>query len=762
MTLTLIQWAFSSSMLLIIVLLLRALLRGRVSPRLIYGLWLVAALRLMLSITIPAWDMPWAAAELAPHLAQPIEERLLSEAERNGLAYQALIPSELVTWEDMPRGEDVYLCVPLPYDHAPLPPDMTVDEQDVIYRTVGVGVTTLDDKLLPLWKAGAAVTGGVMLLSNLLFYCRLRRRRKPLEGTGSPVPVYIAEGLSSPCLFGGSIYLTSEAAGDGRLREYALAHELTHWQHRDWYWSLVRCGCLVLHWYNPLVWLAAALSKADGELACDADTVRQLGEDRRLDYGRALVDLAARRGIRPADLLSLSTAMTGGARTIRQRVLALVKNRRTARAVLALTVGILCVSAAFAFGAGPAKSPPANFQRFQIEMEDAQAIRYGPELISSQAYPAPITDPDLLADAKRLLSDVAPLEKGEDTPDISHVPVSPRVSFSRQRETDEDTAWSTYYLLREGDWTYVLVQRGGGEYLTYDTVGKTVHSPSALEGVARQQNRRNQPVGLGFVDDVLPDIPAGRYDIFVRNSGDYSQLPAYQDGSISYAATGAVNIWIGRYSSALSGESGNAATDDFQGTLTPEQVDQVNEAFRSDAELPDGSYGPSEISCFFTSSYSDPTGIDLEEFLRYCPIGVGSSLGDDDAEEFLAVMEQDNSWFSPDRALSSPRDLPVPVHRYPRAEVSALLQKYAGVTVEELNWDGCLYVEEYDAFYNFTSDAGPGFFVCAGGQVDGDTVLLWSDPTENGDRCELTLRRSGDRYLIQSHHTAYAGYRQRS
>ena len=192
------------------------------------------------------------------------------------------------------------------------------------------------------------------------------------------------------------------------------------------------------------------------------------------------------------------------------------------------------------------------------------------------------------------------------------------------------------------------------------------------------------------------------------------------------------------------------------GDLTQEQVDRANEAFASFVQLSEHKFGNSEISCFFTSSYDDPTQIDLEEFLRYCPIGIGNNncLGEDDIDEFLAVMEKDNLWIDPERELSSPEDLPVPVHRYPRSEVSALLQKYAGVTVEELDWESCLYVEEYDAFYNFTSDAGPGFFECAGGQVAGDSVLLWSAPLEDGTRSELTLRKSGDRWLIQSFHLA--------
>lgn len=205
-------------------------------------------------------------------------------------------------------------------------------------------------------------------------------------------------------------------------------------------------------------------------------------------------------------------------------------------------------------------------------------------------------------------------------------------------------------------------------------------------------------------------------------------------------------VELARSNGALSGSA-------LRGDLTQEQVDRANEAFQSDVKLPDGGWGPSEISCFFTSSYNDPTQIDLEEFLAYCPLA--EILENDEVEEFQAVIAKDGSWDDWEYGLDSPGNLPVPVKRYPREKVSALLQKYAGVSVEKLDWSHCLYVEEYDAFYNFTSDFGPGFFPCAGGQIMEDAVLLWSKPDKNGERCELTLRRSGDRWLIQSHHTIY-------
>ncbi len=68
-----------------------------------------------------------------------------------------------------------------------------------------------------------------------------------------------------------------------------LCHENVHFRHGDQLWGFFRLLCLSLHWYNPLVWTAAIVSRQDVELFCDAGTVRKLGEDSRYAYGRLLV-----------------------------------------------------------------------------------------------------------------------------------------------------------------------------------------------------------------------------------------------------------------------------------------------------------------------------------------------------------------------------------------------------------------------------------------------------------------------------------------
>ena len=83
-----------------------------------------------------------------------------------------------------------------------------------------------------------AAAGGMVAISNLAFYLRLRRTRKRLDlpaAWSGKLPVYEVEGLSSPCLFGlfrPAVYL-NRAAMDAEHPEHILAHEYAHYRHGD-------------------------------------------------------------------------------------------------------------------------------------------------------------------------------------------------------------------------------------------------------------------------------------------------------------------------------------------------------------------------------------------------------------------------------------------------------------------------------------------------------------------------------------------------
>ena len=182
--------------------------------------------------------------------------------------------------------------------------------------------------------------------------------------------------------------------------------------------------------------------------------------------------------------------------------------------------------------------------------------------------------------------------------------------------------------------------------------------------------------------------------------------------------------------------------------LTEAEIAKANQAFAFLEEVTENGETKtqvSRISCFFTSFYAEPSELDLAEFLRYCP--VGTILEDRDQEEYLAVLAALDIDPEP---FPMPGDYIVPVHRYRKADVSALLEAYAGITAEDLpHTEGILYLEVYDAYYNFTSDFGPGMFTCTGGERQGDTLRFWSEPVD-GVRKVLTVKKADGAYRILS------------
>lgn len=137
--------------------------------------------------------------------------------------------------------------------------------------------------------------------------------------------------------------------------------------------------------------------------------------------------------------------------------------------------------------------------------------------------------------------------------------------------------------------------------------------------------------------------------------------------------------------------------------------------------------------CFLTSYYDDVTELNFEEFMRYFP-GDGSQTSE---AEFEALREVDG-W--PFGWVESLEKMPVPVHKYPKRLVDLILGEYAGISTEDLDTSDVAYLPEYDAYYNYTSDFGPGMFVSSRGERDGDTIRLYS---VNGTDL-LTLRQVDD------------------
>lgn len=218
-------------------------------------------------------------------------------------------------------------------------------------------------------------------------------------------------------------------------------------------------------------------------------------------------------------------------------------------------------------------------------------------------------------------------------------------------------------------------------------------------------------------------------------------FPVYADGATSPTATLERPIPLSQLQELLIPPLQDAPSEGPR-ALSQEEIDQVNEAFASWTEE-NGVTIATPVSGFFTSYYDDVTRLDFAAFLQYFPDDGTLSAGDEAEAAALAALPGYPWGISPGS---------VPIHRITRASVDAALERYAGITSANLaDTSGVPYLEDYDAWYTFTSDFGPGTFQCAGGQVEGDTALLWTADREDGCRTELTLQKDGENWHIRAH-----------
>ena len=300
---------FSSSVLILALILLRYLFRNLISRRVQYALWGLVLLRLLLPVSFPGPGVFELTEPPAVH-AEQITEQTATATSENIQQAQESIEQQSGIAENKSSADTVQTEDPVRNENVEFPS---------IYRV-----------LKGIWIFGMAVTALWVAGSNLYFHKKLYQARILYTNCNSKLSVYfIPSGLSSPCLFGlfrPAIYLTPESIRTPESLRHILCHEETHARHLDPLWSVLRCLCLVIYWFDPLVWCAAMLSKEDCELACDEGTLHRLGAEQRIAYGRTLLSLVSVQRPQKTILLT-ATTMASGKRKLRKRITHIAENR---------------------------------------------------------------------------------------------------------------------------------------------------------------------------------------------------------------------------------------------------------------------------------------------------------------------------------------------------------------------------------------------------------------------------------------------------
>lgn len=369
----------TSSVLICLLLILRSLFRKTISRRLQYALWGLVLLRLLVPINLPA------ISHNALTVAETVTESVAEQFQHITVHVRPIVqgdPAQNAPQQPDPAALPVEI-LDKPAENAPVQEQTEHADRITENGTPGSRTHTASEWLHGIWLLGMAVIGGWILLSNLRFWLHLRKVRVPYSTDEERIPTYLVEqGLSSPCLFGllrPAVYLTPEAVQSEERLRHVLAHEQTHARHLDALWSTLRCVCLTIYWFDPLVWAAAIVSKTDCELACDEGALKCLGEEERIAYGRTLLSLIPVRNGVENPVLS-ATTMSSGKRRLKERITRIAENRQTVTAALFLVLAAVALIFVATFTGSDTQKQPGRTSGGQTSFADGpisgEELRY--------------------------------------------------------------------------------------------------------------------------------------------------------------------------------------------------------------------------------------------------------------------------------------------------------------------------------------------------------------------------------------------------
>ena len=113
-----------------------------------------------------------------------------------------------------------------------------------------------------------------------------------------PIEVRSSDLISSPLTYGilhPVILLPKKLdRNDQAALQYVLTHEYVHIRRFDAITKILFAAVLCIHWFNPLVWGMYVLANRDTELSCDAWVIRMTGVKNRSSYALMLIKMEER------------------------------------------------------------------------------------------------------------------------------------------------------------------------------------------------------------------------------------------------------------------------------------------------------------------------------------------------------------------------------------------------------------------------------------------------------------------------------------
>ena len=318
---SLLQMSFLGTVIILLIVVLRAVLINRLPKKTFLILWWIALIRLLVPFSIKSVTSIYS-------LLQSI--------------YSDINPV---------RTAQTTTFLPI---HGNMPEIANGLSEAMVQRTESISILSV------IWLAGLLLCFGFFAVSYIKCYREFRfslpvendileawKEKHPLKRSLSiRQTVTIAEPLSygviRPVIL---MPKNTEWKNIYQLR-YVLEHEYVHIRRLDMLTKLIMIAAVCIHWFNPLVWVMYILFNRDLELSCDETVVRRFGMDIKSVYATALISMEEKK----SGLTPLCNSFSKNA--IEERIRAIMKIKKTSKfAVIISVVLVICVTGGFATSA---------------------------------------------------------------------------------------------------------------------------------------------------------------------------------------------------------------------------------------------------------------------------------------------------------------------------------------------------------------------------------------------------------------------------
>ena len=338
----------AGGVLILFIVVIRAVAIHRLPKTTFFVLWLIAALRLLLPLSIP---LPG---------GLPVNVASISDAVQDFAAQNFVQGNE--------EGSSSTQAPPS------FAPDVEPGEQ---FQATAQEIERVP-VFVVVWLAGSLLLAAYFTISYLrsLQKCRMSlpdntpyvQRWLSEHRITRPLEVRSSDLISSPLTYGilrPVILLPKKFdRSDETALQYVLAHEYIHIRRFDAITKILFAATLCVHWFNPLVWVMYVLANRDVELSCDGCVLRMLGEKEKSAYARALIRMEERK----SGMSALYSHFSKNA--ITERIEAIMKFKKTSIAACALAL-VVTVGATTAFAVS---SSDGNGAHSWISRDDATLI----------------------------------------------------------------------------------------------------------------------------------------------------------------------------------------------------------------------------------------------------------------------------------------------------------------------------------------------------------------------------------------------------